>query len=174
MTQLFPQTGTATIAGYTPTYATDYGDIRVALGLAADDTDAIPDALISRRVYLPRVETAMGVVLADCEVTFGDDDDDDAAIVESVILWCASALAGGYLARRKGDQVKSQSLGPMSITYEGGQDWGKTARDLRYQAGDVMNDVCADAVLAIAGAFFAVIDDWSDSDPDADDDEDEA
>lgn len=169
MTQDFSQAGTpATGSSYTTVYLsapTDYEDIRVALGLAPDDTTTLPDATIERRAYLPRVERDMAVVLADCEVTFGDDDDDDDAIVESVVYWTASLLAERWLARREGSQVTSQSLGPLSVSYQARQDWAAHGRTLRYQAAEVMADVCADAVAAIGGTFFAVVDDWADSEP---------
>lgn len=145
----------------------DYLDIRVALGLAPDDYTTLPDLTIERRMFLPEAERLMGIVLADCAVTYGDDADDDTQIEQAVVLLTASLLARGYLARQKGDQVKSHTVGPVKVDYEGGQDWMAQACDLRYQAAEAMAPVCEDAVLPLAGAVFAVIDDWSDSDPDA-------
>lgn len=169
MTQDYSQTGTAAVGStYTSVYLDqpdDYEDIREALGLDADDTTTLSAERIERRMFLPRVETAMAAVLTDCEVAFGDDDDDDEAIRESVVYWAASLLAERWLARKQGSIVKSQSTGPFSVTYEGGQDWQREARRLRYLAADAMSGVCDDAVAAIAGFFFAKVDDWDDSEP---------
>ena len=156
------------------TYITsaDYGDIRVSLGLAYDDTTTLPDTVIERRMFLPHVETAMAVVLTDCSVTWATETAANKEIVrEAVVYWVASLLAERWMARMAGSQVKSQSLGPLSVSYEGGQNWAMDAKSLRYQAGDAMRVLCADAVGAIAGYFFGVVDDWDDSEPGDDTDD---
>lgn len=163
---------------YTPVYLSatdDYDEVRVALGLAPDDTTSLPNSVIEMRGYLPRAETGMAAVLTDCEITFATTTTaNQTAIKESVVYWVASLLAERWLARKQGSQVVSQSLGPLSVTYAAKQDWAAHGRSLRHQAGEAMYDVCADAVLAISGGFFAIIDEWADLDTADDDTEEDA
>lgn len=142
----------------------DYPVIRVSLGLAPDDEVTLPNATIELRGFLPEAERRMTAVLADCEVTFGDDEDDDEAIRQSVGLLAASIIGERYLARR-GDQIKREEVGPVKVEYAAAVNYAATARQLRYDAGAAMETVCPDAVLVIAGSVFAVVDDWSDSEP---------
>lgn len=161
---------------YTPVYLSatdDYDEVRVALGLAPDDATTLPNSVIEMRGYLPRAETDMAAQLAACEVTFATATAAiQSAIRESVVYWAASLLAERYLSRKQGSQVTSQSLGPLSVTYAAKQDWAAHGRTLRYQAGEAMMDVCEDAVLTIAGGFFAVVEDWPDLSDDTNDEED--
>lgn len=158
---------------YTPLYisrldeAGDYGEIRIALGLAPDDVTTIPVAVIEARTFLPEVEARMTPILADtCEIEMdsGDPDYSGAATAErvkqAIILWTAARLAEHYLHARSGDKVKSHGIGPFSTTYEGGPDYKRMGEQLLVSAVDTMAQACADGAMLMFDKPFGFVTTW--------------
>lgn len=142
----------------------EYDDIRAALGLDPDSTTPVSDALIQRRMFLGDVERRMTTILETCEIVMDDDDDDyDADVADQIktviVLLTASYLASGYLARRAGDRVKSETLGPAAVTYDSAPAWADQATDLYAEAVRVMTDICEHGGWALTHKPFA-ISDW--------------
>lgn len=147
----------------------DYGEIRIALGLAPDDTVTIPVAVIEARTFLPEVEKRMTPILADtCEIEMDSGDPDyDAAKADTarqtIILWTASRLAEHYLHARSGDKVKSHGIGPFSTTYAAGPDYRAMGEQLLAQAVDTLAQVCVDGAYLIFDKPFAHVTAWAGS-----------
>lgn len=145
----------------------EYDDIRAALGLDPDSTTPISDSLIDRRMFLGDVERRMTTIITDCDEIVMDEDEDDydedvADQVKTVIvLLTASYLASGYLAKRAGDRIKSETLGPATVTYDAAPDWAGQATTLYSEAIRIMTDVCEDGGWALTRKPFA-ISDWED------------
>lgn len=141
----------------------EYDDIRAALGLDPDSTTPISDTLIERRMFLGDVERRMTTILETCEIVMDEDDDDydaDVAdLVKSVIVYMtASYLASGYLAKRAGDRIKRESLGPATVEYDSAPNWAGQATELYGEAIRVMTDICEDGGWALTHKPFAVSD----------------
>lgn len=150
---------------YTPVYLSpdDYGDIRAALGLDPDSTSPVSDTLIERRMFLPEIERRVEVQVAACEIEMDDADadydaDDAERVIEAVVYLTAARIAERYLLRAAGGRVKSQSLGPASVTWDSAPDWHGVARDLHAQGCDAFGAVCEDGGMALYESPYAVTD----------------
>lgn len=150
---------------YSPVYLTadDYGDIRAALGLDPDSSSPVSDSLIERRLFLPEVERRVAVQVAACEIVMDDadadyDDDDAERVKEAIVYLTAGRIADRYLQRAAGQRVKSQSLGPASVTYDAGPDWHRTGQDLHAMGCDAFGLVCEDGGVALYEAPWAETD----------------
>lgn len=144
----------------------EYDDIRVALGLDPDSTTPVSDALIQRRMFLGDVERRMTTIIADCEIVMDDEEDDyDEDVADQVktviVLLTASQIASGYLAKRAGDRIKSETLGPATVTYDAAPNWAEQSTTLFGDALRIMTEVCEDGGWALAHKPFAVSD-WED------------
>ena len=153
---------------YAPTIIStdDYGEIRIALGLAPDDDTSIPTSVIEARMFLREIEAKVTPVLSDpCTIVMDVDDDDfDEAVAERikqvVILMTASLIAEKYFKARQGDRVKSHGIGPLSVSYDTGPDYVQLGQDLSAQALAVMSEVCADGAWALFNNPFAIVTEW--------------
>lgn len=141
----------------------EYDDIRAALGLDPESTTPISDTLIERRMFLGDVERQMTAILETCEITMDEDDVDyDADVADQIktviVNMTASYLASKYLAKRAGDRIKSETLGPATVTYDAATDWAGQATELYGDAVRVMTDICEDGGWALTHKPFAVSD----------------
>lgn len=135
--------------------ATDYGEVRLALGLPADDADSLPDAVIAGRLYggLAGLRMAKAVTCCDslsCES--GDPDYDaewEAYVAAAVVAYTASLLARGYLSARANERVTSEGLGSLKVSYDK-TDWGAIADGLLAQAQATLRLACPCAAETLA------------------------
>lgn len=141
---------------YSPVYLTtdDYDDIRVALGLDPDSTSPVSDALIGRRMFLPEIERRVEEQVDACEIVMDDADadydaDDAERVIEAIVYLTAARIAERYLVRAAGQRVKSQTLGPASVTYDAAPDWHRLATDLHAHGCDAFGRVCEDGGVAL-------------------------
>mgnify|MGYP000875861751 CR=1 FL=1 len=127
--------------------AVDYGEVRLALGLSADDTDSLPDAVIAGRLYGGLAGMRMAKAVACCDglsCESGDDDYDaewEAYVAAAVVAYTAALLAGGYMAARANERVTSEGLGSLKVTYDR-TDWERLASVLKGQAEATLRLAC--------------------------------
>ena len=124
----------------------DYGDIRQALGLTADDTTTVPNGLVESGAYLPLVEAqVMALVPSWSDILdsgHGAYDANRAQILTSAtVLLTAARLACQWFAARQGEELKSHSLGPATVTWREGADWADLCGRLRGEAADLIRQV---------------------------------
>ncbi len=137
----------------------DYPDIRMALGLAGDDTTGLPDAVIETRAHLPRVTRLVAAALEDagdscafsCEETDPDYDEGAAAsTIDALVLLAAAQIASGWMGARGESRITSQGLGPLRVSYDK-TDWDARAVDLRARGLDALAEACPEAARICAG-----------------------
>lgn len=133
---------------YSPAILTsaDYPDIRAALGLDEDDVTTLPDSVIELRPYLRHAEGEVQATITAWATILAGADDRAAALQLGVVQLTASRLAAFWMAPRAGQEVKSQGLGPASVSFRQGPDWWELATKL-----------AADAAMALHRAEY-----WSD------------
>lgn len=124
----------------------NYGDIRQALGLAADDTTSVSNELVESGAYLPLVEAqVMALVPTWADVLdsghAGYDANRAQVLRSAVILLVAARLACQWFAARQGEELKSHTLGPASVTWREGTDWGELCERLRAEASALIRQV---------------------------------
>ncbi len=135
----------------------DYGEVRLALGLAADDTDSLPDAVIAGRLYggLAGLRMAKAVTCCDdlsCESGDADYDAEwEAYVAAAVVAMTASLLARGYLAARANERVTSEGLGSLKVSYDK-TDWAALADGLLSQAQATLRLACPCAAETLGSA----------------------
>lgn len=125
----------------------DYGEVRLALGLSADDTDSLPSAVIAGRLYggLAGMRMAKAVTCCDnlsCESGSADYDAEwEAYVAAAVVAFTASLLARGYMAARASERVTSEGLGSLKVSYDK-TDWPGLADNLLSQAQATLRLAC--------------------------------
>lgn len=124
----------------------DYGDIRQALGLEQDDTTSLSSTLVESGAYLPLVEAQVMALVPSWEDILDeghiDYDANRAQILTSaVVLLTAGRLACQWFAARQGEEVKTHSLGPASVTWRDGVNWADLCGRLRGEAADLLRQV---------------------------------
>lgn len=120
----------------------NYGDIRLALGLDSDDTTTVPDALIESLPQLPAAEAVIiRRIPTYATILAGSDDEQINQLKSGTILATAGRLAHSYLAGRTGSELKSQGLGPASVSYRDGPDWKALGKMLLEMAGEMLSQV---------------------------------
>lgn len=136
--------------------SSEYGDVRLALGLASDDTTTLPDATIASRAFGGLVQRRVTTALACCtdwSCDSGDADYDadktDAALT-AIVYYVASALAEGWFTAKADARVKQERLGNQSVTYDA-TDWQDVAEELKMRAHESMRWACPCAADELAG-----------------------
>lgn len=121
---------------YTPVIidATDYPDIRTALGLASTDTTTVPDATIEGRAYLQFVERMVKAKITTYAAILVAAADKAETLQDGVVLWTAARLARFWLAAKAGDEVQRIGVGPYSTQYRAGPDWVALSEELAREA----------------------------------------
>ena len=134
--------------------SSDYGEVRLALGLSADDTTSLPDAVIAGRLYGGLAGLRMAAAAECCEdlsCESGDDDYDatwGAYVAAAVVAFAAALLARGYLAARANERVTSEGLGSLKVSYDK-TDWASLADSLVAQAQATLRLACPCAAEAL-------------------------
>lgn len=135
----------------------DYGEVRLALGLAADDTTTLPDAVIAGRLYGGLAGLRMAAAVDCCaglSCEAGDDDYSlawESYVAAAVVALTASLLARGYMAARANDRVTSEGLGSLKVSYDK-TDWTGLADGLMAQAQATLRLSCSCAADVLGGA----------------------
>jgi len=119
----------------------DYGDIRLSVGVASTDTTMLPDATIEGRPFLRHTEgrvkediPSYATILNTADVNYDAERAD--MLKNGVVLWTASRLAVLYFAARAGEEVQQETLGPGAVRYRDGPAWAEIARRLADDAAD--------------------------------------
>lgn len=128
---------------YTPVIidASDYLDVRTALGLSSTDTTTVPDATIEGRAYLAFVERAVKAKLPTYAAILTAAGDKAATLQDGVVLWTAARLAQFWMAAKAGDEVTRVGVGPYSTTYRAGPEWLALAKELATEAAVALEKV---------------------------------
>jgi len=135
--------------------ASDYGEVRLALGLAADDDTSLPDAVIGGRLYGGLAGLRMAKAVECCEDLSCESASDDydatweAYVAAAVVAFTASLLARGYYSARAGERVTSEGLGSLKVSYDK-TDWGVLADTLLRQAEATLSLMCSCAASTLA------------------------
>lgn len=134
-----------------------YADIRLALGLAADDTDALPDSVITAGIHLPWVLLRVPEHASTCMATIAA----DAALLERLTVlcaeWAAARIAGNFLANRDNDDViKSKGVDTLRITF-GDPLKQKELHEAMQRLGDAALSSLIELCPAIASTFSPVV-----------------
>lgn len=126
---------------YIPTLISpaDYPDIRVALGLDGTDTTTLPDSVIEARPYLQFVEYEVQATITSYATILSGGGGRAAALALGVVYGTAARLAGLWLAARQGAEVKSQGLGPASVSFREGPKWAELAERLAGEAATALH-----------------------------------
>ena len=137
----------------------DYGDIRIMVGLGPDDTTALPNETIERRVFLPTVERTLRPFLEECEVVMAALDEDYvldvAENVRTAITYLTAARIADYQQRAaSGNQIASEQVGPIQVSYRFAPDWGVIAGECRAEGVRLLAGVCEAAADAFSGPAF--------------------
>lgn len=126
----------------------DYESIRRSLGFDGDDTATVPDALIEDRLHLPLVEREVKRRVESWEAIVDDGDPDydvdrHAQLVDGVVLLTGARLAAVWFARRAGEEVAEERVGPSSVKWRTPIEWGDVAQELARQAAGLLAGVIA-------------------------------
>jgi len=110
---------------YTPVYigVAEYVDIRLALGLAGNDTTTLADAVVEGRGFLPLVERAVTQQISGAAAIKTAGGDRAATMGDGVVLATAARLARYWLGAKTGDEVQRVVVGPFTTQYRTGPEW---------------------------------------------------
>lgn len=134
----------------------EYGDVRLALGLASMDTTTLPDATIASRAFGALVQRRVTTALECCTDWSCDDGDADYdadktdSVKTALVYYVAAALAEGWLTAKADARIKSERLGNQAVTYDA-TDWTKVAGELAQRAHEAMRWACPCAADELAG-----------------------
>lgn len=103
--------------------ASNYIDIRQALGVDATDTTTVPDATIEALPYLPYVEGEAQATVTTYAAIIVAGGARATALKLGVIQGTAARLALMWMMGRQGAEVTGQGLGPANVRYREGPDW---------------------------------------------------
>lgn len=141
-----------------------YTDIRIALGLAGDDTAGLPVATIEARTNLPQLTRRVRVALADagdacafdCDpLASGYDEERAEHVLDALVLLTAATIADGWYRARGDARVTAEGLGSLRVSYDK-TDWGTVAADLRARGVDSLAAACPDAAALFVGEATAL------------------
>ena len=124
--------------------SSDYGSIRIALGLADSDT-AVSDNLIEDLLFLPAVELVIRERLDDWADIVDEaapyDADRHDRLKRAAILGTAARIASVWFARRATEEIKAEKVGPVAVTFRDGPEWAETAEKLACDAATELSKV---------------------------------
>lgn len=121
----------------------DYPVIRLALGLASNDTTTLPDATIASRLFGPYVERRVQQGITDWATILTGNDACEEQLKDATCLWIASRLAATYMARRAGEEVAEAALGPQRVKWRTPVEWTALADELAREAAASLASVAA-------------------------------
>lgn len=104
------------------------------LGLDGDDTTTLPSSVIEMRPYLRFAEGEAQAVVATWAAVLVAGGAPASALELGVVQLTASRIAAYWLAPRQGAEVKSQGLGPATVSYREGPKWWELAVKLAADA----------------------------------------
>lgn len=124
--------------------SSEYGSVRLVLGLASDDTTTVPDATLADSLFLGAVERHVKRVVTAWSTILAGGGDRAQALKDGTVMLLAARVAELSLARKDAAEIKSQSLGPASVTFRDGAAWSDMARSL-------VGDAAKELAFAITG-----------------------
>lgn len=142
----------------------DYPEIRIALGLAGDDSTSLPDAAIEARAYLPQISRRVGAALADtgdaCAFSCDSGDPDYDAekaerVKDALVFLVAQALAAGWFGARADGRITSEGLGSLRVSYDS-TNWGEVAEGLGALGIEALGAACPGAAALFVGDSTAL------------------
>lgn len=142
----------------------EYPEIRIALGLAGDDTTSLPNATIEARAYLPFVTRKVGAGLAaggdDCAFSCdsGDPDYDEEQaeyVIDALVLLTAARIAEGWYRARADERITARGVGPARESFDK-TDWQAHAASLMRQGLEALAGACPSAAVAYGGGASGV------------------
>lgn len=119
----------------------DYGSIRTALGIGSADTTTLADAIITDRLYLTWVERKVKALIPTWATILTGNDDREETLKDAVVQWTASRLAALWFARRQAEEVQSEKVDSLAVSWREGYDWQKLAADLADEAARSLAEV---------------------------------
>lgn len=152
---------TVTWDGASLSYPSDrYADIRLALGLAADDTASLPDGVITAGIHLQWVLLRVPELASSCMATIAADANKLERLTIVCASWTAARIAGAFLANRDNDDViKSKGVDSLRVTF------GEPLKQAELQSamvqlGDAalsdLLELCPDIVGAVSPVVVAM------------------
>lgn len=128
-----------------------YADIRLALGMTAADTTALPESVITAGLHLPWVLNRALELATDCITDAVDDDVQAEQLTVALAQWAAARIAAGWLANRdQSDRITSEGIDTLKVAYDkplSQAEWQEAARRLLGEALDALTIVCPGALV---------------------------